>query len=224
MIEYAAEIWANRLSVKAVAKTIRRASRQGLLLATAAWKTVSQDALEVLSGIPPMDLIVRDRAELNRFARGETVEVGTQEFDADYETAGQLGSALRKRTLREWNSRWRSTKRPTTRSFFPGIHVRLKAKGTRERDTVAVLAGHGNFGQQLVRIGKNGDEKEFCQDYPGQINSAGHRIRACPHFAVARTALSEAGRRIPAQIWRLARSYCFTIRRRLRLSGNMPGS
>lgn len=149
--------------------------------------------MEVLAEIPPTDLLVRDRAELTKFARGEVVQVGQEEFDAECESAGQFRLALRKRILREWNARWQSSsKGPTTRSFFPSVQVRLKAKGTWERDTVAVLVGHGNFGQQLLRIGQENGAKEMCRDCPGQRDSAEHRIRACPHFEMARTVLSEA--------------------------------
>ncbi|CAH0391704.1 unnamed protein product [Bemisia tabaci] len=113
-----------------------------------------------------MDLLVRDRAEQTKFAHGEVVQVGQGEFDVEYETAGQLRTALRKRTLREWNARWQSsTKGPTTHSFFPSVHVRLKAKGTWERDTVAVLAGHGNFGQRLTRIGQSDGAREIRSEY-----------------------------------------------------------
>lgn len=52
-----------------------------------------------------MDLLVRNRAELTKFARGEVVQVRQEEFDAEYESAGQLRLALRKRILRQWNAR-----------------------------------------------------------------------------------------------------------------------
>ncbi|CAH0392107.1 unnamed protein product [Bemisia tabaci] len=98
-----------------------------------------------------------------------------------------------KRVARKKDSLLMVTK-PRAYQTIEDIHTSLNHKGTWEKDTVAVLSGHGNFGRQLLRIGMSPGEceREYCPDCPGQIDTVEHRIRACPYFDDARTAPSEA--------------------------------
>lgn len=64
IISYAAPVWAEYMLAHSTVKVkVLRAQRAALLAVTRCFKTVSTDALCVIAGVPPVDLVIWERAE-----------------------------------------------------------------------------------------------------------------------------------------------------------------
>jgi len=157
---YAAPIYAPAMEVGRWRKMLQRMQRGLCLRVTCAYRTVSSDAAEVIAGMPPIDLVVRER-------------------QARYE--GLDKAEARRRTIEEWQRRWeRSEKGRWTHRLIPDVRVWMAKEKTRgEPDYYATqaLTGHGSYRQYLHRIGKaESNECIYCE---GKLDDAEHTLFAC---------------------------------------------
>lgn len=114
------------------------AQRAALLQVTGAYRSVSNDALCVLAGQIPIDLLVEE-VEQRLLGHGEQ-QIGPKDK-----------SALRERTLVAWQVRWDvSSKGRNTYAVFPEVRERLRCKWLPVNHfTSQFLTGHGNFRWRL---------------------------------------------------------------------------
>lgn len=161
---YAAPVWCTALKKKKHVVAMERVQRKMLIRMSCAYRTVSNRALQVIAGILPMDLQVKERRLL-------------------YETKGENSSrgkaAIREEMLVEWQKRWDETTLVAqwTKRLIPNIGQWIMNK---ERQTdyylTQVLSGHGRFQNYALRMGKS--ENSICRYCPDE-DSVEHTIFHC---------------------------------------------
>ncbi|KAL0278094.1 UNVERIFIED_CONTAM: hypothetical protein PYX00_000003 [Menopon gallinae] len=128
IITYAAPVWAPLLAADRYLKIVNRSQRNALLLITKAFRTVSTEALQVVAGAMPMDILLRQREALYHHRRGEGNPTDTEK-------------SIRERFTAEWQQRWTSTpKGRHTFLLWPNAYT-----------------GHGRFNAKLHEHGIVGD-------------------------------------------------------------------
>ncbi|KAL0269069.1 UNVERIFIED_CONTAM: hypothetical protein PYX00_010805 [Menopon gallinae] len=128
IITYAAPVWAPLLAADRYLKIVNRSQRNALLLITKAFRTVSTEALQVVAGAMPMDILLRQREALYHHRRGDGNPTDTEK-------------SIRERFTAEWQQRWTST--PKGRHTF--------------RIWPNAYTGHGRFNAKLHEHGIVGD-------------------------------------------------------------------
>nr|CAI5820897.1 unnamed protein product [Callosobruchus analis] len=135
---YGAEIWADALMVQKYRKCLSSAA----LRVACAYRTVSETAVLVVAGIPPIDLLATERKMLyHRRKRGEVIN----------RTQG------RSITLEKWQERWEQE-----RDVGKWTHIlilRIEPWYNRKHEEISYylsqfLTGHGLFNAYLYRIEK----------------------------------------------------------------------
>ena len=183
---YAAAGWSDLLKGKARSKLIR-SQRMALLRVTKAYRTTSTEALQVIAGVIPIDLLVEIRARLHNKKR-------RRDEAPDEKTI--VGEALEK-----WQERWQTTpKGRTTFDYFASIKDRLENRWVRpDHYTTQFISGHGDFNGKLKSF--NLSELDTCEC--GEIETAHHILEDCPIFNEERqefrNALGELDRRWPEE-------------------------
>ncbi|XP_066261273.1 uncharacterized protein [Euwallacea similis] len=76
--------------IKKYAHMMLSVQRKALLRVICAYRTVSYEAVQVLAGIPPLDLLLEERMQLSTLPR----------------VTGEDRKAVRKETIRKWQERW----------------------------------------------------------------------------------------------------------------------
>lgn len=89
---YAAPVWSTALECNNKRKILEQPMRRVALRVASAYRTVSTQAILVVSGIPPVDLLARERAR-NHSSRGELDRAAKRK-----EARAQL--------MTEWQTRW----------------------------------------------------------------------------------------------------------------------
>lgn len=213
---YAAPVWYKAASVKNYTKEATSARRRACLRVTSGYRTTSSDAIEVLAGIPPLDLAAEERARL--FER-------LQERESP---RAQVKKEERQRTLEAWQHRWDvSTKGRWTHRLVPNIGVWLNRRhGDLDFHLTQLLTGHGCFRHYLHRFKL--DNEATCTTCPNSLEDAEHIIRICPRFAAEREILVETlGEAVTHEKlvglmlkstnnWKAVASFAATVMRKLR--------
>lgn len=162
-ILYGAEIWGSRhLKSKSLEK-LERAQRTALLRVTSAYRTTSNEALQVIAGTKPMALAIEERVEIRRMGPGAR-------------------KAVEDRTRRKWQAAWQNAQNGAwTRKLIPDIGPWLDRKqGHTDFYLTQALTGHGCFGTYLHRIGKTADERcWFCGE---DRDDPEHTLFLCERF------------------------------------------
>ncbi|CAK9834557.1 Putative 115 kDa protein in type-1 retrotransposable element R1DM [Anthophora retusa] len=169
---YGAPIWAPAIQKGENKKLAVRASRLCALRVASAYRTVSNAAVHVISGIPPMNLIARKRMQVYK----ECKEINGKDKDR-----------IRKRVKRtkdiemmeEWQREWEEIddKAKWTREVIPDIRKWLKRKyGEVDYYITQALSGHGAFNWYLKKFKKRSSEE--CR-YCGKIEDVKHVIFEC---------------------------------------------
>nr|XP_034194957.1 uncharacterized protein LOC117611140 [Osmia lignaria] len=125
---------------------------------------VSTEVLCVLTGFPPWDYLVRERARL--FDRYSKEIIGPEEQNRK-EIIKNIKTEEHERTMREWQEEWEvCTKGRWVYDIIPNVRE-WKAGDTPPLDfhTTQALTGHGCFSTFLKKIGKEEDAKcWFCDE------------------------------------------------------------
>ena len=185
---YAAVGWSDLLKGKARSKLIR-SQRMALLQVTKAYRTTSTEALQVIAGVIPIDLLVEIRAILHNKKRGR---------DEAPDERTIVGEAIEK-----WQERWQTTsKGRTTFEYFDSIKDRLENCWVRpDHYTTQFISGHGDFNSKLKSFSFS--EVDTCEC--GGIETAHHILENCPIFNEERqefrNALGELDLRWPEEKW-----------------------
>ncbi|XP_023216250.1 uncharacterized protein LOC111618865 [Centruroides sculpturatus] len=85
-ITYAAGVWYAAAQKVVIKKQVRSAQRMALLRLTRSFRTVSTDALLVIAGTPPIDLVLKEKANCYRWRRGLPLILDDQMESMEYET------------------------------------------------------------------------------------------------------------------------------------------
>lgn len=114
-----------------------RLQRMALLQVTKAYRTTSTEALQVITGVIPIDLLVETRARLHNKKKGLDEVRGERTI---------VGEAIEK-----WQERWRTTsKGRTTFEYFDSVKDRHENRWVRpDHYTTQFISGHGDFNSKL---------------------------------------------------------------------------
>lgn len=157
---YCVSAWGGLIRTKKEKQKLASASRLALLRICSAPYTVSTEALEVVSGVPPIMLFVR----------------------------GQVGALPSGELCTEWQRAWqRGQKGQWTRTLIPNIDPWIRRRcGEVDRFVCQFLTGHGVFRAKRWVMGQETDDR--CRAC-GERDTARHAFFECGSFAVERQAV-----------------------------------
>lgn len=163
IILYAAPIWTSCLKFQKYRKTLIKEQRKTLIRVCRAYRTVSDDALAMIAGIPPLDIKAEERAE----AFGKTEREREE---------------LKERTMNMWEERWRrSEKGAWTRKLIKDVRKWInRGHGELNYHMTQALTGHGCFGEYLHRFKKRSNPQ--CQSCGEPVDSVEHALFKCERF------------------------------------------
>lgn len=187
-IAYAVGAWGDRIGSRC-SRQILSIQRFMLLRITKAYRTVSTDALQVIAGIPPLDLVLQQLWRIAQYSRR-----GVRTFQ-DLDLPPQLTKAaairrIKQDTLVQWERRWaNSAHADITHTYFPTVTSRLAATWLRPHHALTqCLSGHGNFQAKLHSRGLT--DSPLCRC--GEQDTAPHAILQCHHLDDIRLDLQRA--------------------------------
>lgn len=173
---YAAPVWRDEIKKANQLRKMVAIQRKSLLRVASAYRTVSAEAVQVVAGFPPIDLMVAERCFL-------------------YKVGGRLAGnrrMARERTLKKWQERWERTegKAQWTKKLIHEISpwIKCKHKSTSYFFT-QFLTGHGSFSTFTHKIGKRADDQ--CHQCHSQ-DSPEHAFYECKRWKRERKKLVEA--------------------------------
>ncbi|KAL1447444.1 hypothetical protein WDU94_005421 [Cyamophila willieti] len=179
IILYAAPVWSRIMNIKRNQLKVCQVQRYMLLRVCRSYKTTSTEALQVLSGVPPMDLRLKERAQCYGLTKEEKDEI-------------------KAKTMQEWQARWSvETNGSWTRRLIPNIEQWvLRKHGNITYHMSQILSGHGCFQEYLRRFHIiNSGMCMYCED----IDTAEHTMFLCNRWTAERTrAEQDLGQRINA--------------------------
>ncbi|KAJ3617034.1 hypothetical protein MTP99_009165 [Tenebrio molitor] len=166
---YGAPIWEHAMKVERFRNYLKRIVRQNAARVSSAYRTASTEALEVIAGFPPIDLLVAERTRL-------------------YEEGRESRPAAREWLLQKWQERWQQTEKGAwTRKLIPRVKPWLERKhGELDFHLIQALTGHGCFAAFLHRIGKQQDDGCW---YCGVSDDAEHTLFVCEKWDHERLSL-----------------------------------
>ena len=174
---YGAEIWAESLKRKMYCKHMTAVQRKGALRVTSAYRTVSEPAILVLAGSPPIHLLAQERRVI--YLRGLKTP------------RSQAAKEARKETLRIWQQTWEQESRGKwTRTLIKNIEPWVNRKhGELNYYLTQFLTGHGCFNEYLKKMGIR--QFESCQYCTSVNEDVYHTFFVCPRWAIERTQLRQ---------------------------------
>ncbi|KAI5735555.1 hypothetical protein M8J77_020038 [Diaphorina citri] len=170
IILYAAPVWVPSLRFKKYREVLIREQRKTLIRVCRAYRTVSNEALTVIAGIPPLDLKAEERA--SSFGKSEREREG-----------------MRDATMTRWQERWnRTEKGQWTRKLIRDVKAWTNRRhGEVNYHMTQVLSGHGCFGEYLYRFKKRTSSLcEVCQE---KEDTPEHTLFECEKWKEAREEL-----------------------------------
>lgn len=186
IVLYAAGAWGDLMTITQ-AQSLQGHQRTALLKMARAYRTVSTEALQVITGRIPVDLLVKERRSLY-----EALHIGVRDEQPEAPRTTQheklaVKAALREQTMAEWNRRWtETTNGRQTYSFFQDVRERANMAWIEpDHYSTQILTGHGNFGHYLRRFNIQDDDRCAC----GSEDTAKHLLLDCPEYDAVRAQL-----------------------------------
>lgn len=119
---YAVSVWKNLVNIKDWQK-LKSAQRLALTGITSSYRTVSLDAVQVLAGEYPIDLVAKGRSAEYALRKSEDIRYGDIVFKADMNDKikrSNIRRTIRSLLLEEWQERWtHSNKVRDTFDYLP---------------------------------------------------------------------------------------------------------
>ena len=187
ILRYASPAWNRNLSYRQKRK-LATIQRMALLRVTRSYRTVSHEAVQVLGGGIPLDLLLREDLYRYNIKRDDLADLPANIRERICDDPRRWKMILREDTLEQWNRRWVTTPNGSTlRKFFPTIKSRLEKKWVLPDYWVSqILTGHGGFRAKLFKHGKNIDP--LCPTC-GVPETAEHILVACTSYEALRAKL-----------------------------------
>ncbi|KAL4122712.1 hypothetical protein QTP88_014995 [Uroleucon formosanum] len=191
---YAAPVWSEAVSLTVKAQTIlRRPQRVAALRTIKAYRTVSDEAAFVLSGMPPVDLMAEERARIKTRGSEDLLP------DDSPHTRSTIKKEERRTTIAEWQRRREGTiKASWTRRIIPSITRWVNRTTPRVPWTyhmTQALSGHGCFQGYLHCMGRAPSPR--CMHCPCGSDTAEHTILHCANWEGCRAELWERLGQLP---------------------------
>lgn len=185
IVLYGAPVWSSMVEqIPAYRNKLNQTQRKGLMRVISSYRTVSTEALQTIAGIPPMDLLAKERRLIYESGRGHDPQMRTE---------------IRTRTMTEWQDRWDQleSKAQWTKRLIPNLSRWVECKHREVGYFLTqFLSGHGSFRTFTHRIGKDMDN--HCL-YCGETDTPEHTVFQCPRWGRERESfLTQLGIRVDA--------------------------
>ena len=171
ILMYGAPIWRRVLRHKKYVDMVARVQRRLALRICSAYRTVSLEAIQVVAGVIPLELLAEERAE-------------TQEEEQPDK------NEARRKTIQKWQEKWNALrgKAEWTRRLIPTIDEWMSRQhGELNYWITQFLTGHGCFKQYLHRFGRA--EAGTCVYCVAAADTAEHAVFECPRWEARRITL-----------------------------------
>ena len=171
IILYAAPVWKKAAGHKKYRTMLQRVQRLLMIMISRSYRTVSTEALQVITGSIPIDLLIEERDLL---------------YQGERATRKAHKKEAREKTMKTWQKRWEKTtgKAEWTKKIIPDVAKWINRKhGELTYHLSQMLSGHGVFKTYLKRI--NRSENGNCWYCPGR-DSPEHTLTLCPEWAEIR--------------------------------------
>ena len=187
IMRYASPAWNQNLSHRQKSK-LATIQRTALLRVTRSYRSVSHEAVQVLAGGVPLDLLLREDMMRHMFKKNGSAGLPEHLKVRIDENPCKWKNIIRDDTLEEWNRRWVITpKGSTLRKYFPTVRSRLEARWIVPDYWISqFLTGHGGFRAKLHCHGMDIDP--LCPSC-GVPETAEHIIVDCTAFEELRAKL-----------------------------------
>lgn len=216
VLTYGIAIWADALQLQDARRKVASVYRLSALRVASAFRTVSEDAVCVIAGMLPPEILAKERRSLYRL-KGTTIETPEEQRVEE-----------RRKGIDQWQMLWdASTKGRWTHRLIPQVDVWLNRKhGEVNYYLTQLLSGHGCFRAYLYRF-KHDDSPE-CPTCKGVNEDAEHAFFVCPRFSGPRSAWETAleGPKLPEEVvsamlvseaaWEATSSYAAEVIKELR--------
>lgn len=150
---YGAPVWSAAMRVKSYKTRMEKVQRQALLRVASAYRTVSTNAVQVVTATAPIHLLAEERRYVHERGGGHLPAVRTE---------------ARERTLDMWQAEWDQCRMVAqwTKRLIPDIRPWVTCQHrTTDYFMTQVLTGHGSFGTYTKRIGKTEHHRcRYCDD------------------------------------------------------------
>ena len=173
---YGAEIWSDAVSQECRRKLLGKVQRTAALRVSSAYRTVSEQAILVISGSIPIDILAEERKKI------WILKNNSQNVSTD---------TVREETLQKWQSRWETSETGRwTANIITNVKVWMERKhGETNYYLTQMLSGHGYFQKYLHKMGKTGSP--ICIYDDKCIDDAEHTFFECERWKEERLILQQ---------------------------------
>lgn len=171
-ILYAAPVWADALAIKETKRRVTSVYRRSALRTISGYRTVSDEAAFVISGMIPIDILADEMKRV--YSRNEVSRLPNERRNVKREE--------RSNSLIIWQNRWDvSTKGRWTYRLIPDIATWIRrSQGETNYYLTQFFTGHGGFRYYLHKYGH--DSSPLCPSCPGVIENVEHVMFDCERF------------------------------------------
>lgn len=177
VLTYGISIWADTLEIQESWRKAGPVYRLSALRTASAFRTISEEAVCVISGTLPLRVLAEERRTLYQRKRSTTL------------SAEDLRTEERQHSITRWQQQWDAAEKGRwTHRLIPRIDVWLNRNhGEVNYYLTQMLSGHGCLRAYLYRF-KHDDSPE-CPSCPGVAEDAEHVFFVCPRFNPQRNKL-----------------------------------
>lgn len=190
ILKYASPFWFRNLTQRQ-RKRLASTQRTALLRVTRAYRSTSHEAVQVLAGVVPLDLLLLEEVTKYAYKREGSAVLSEHTRMRIIENPSKWKRIIREETVQVWNQRWVATpKGSTLRKYFPTVQSRLQANWILPDYWISqFLTGHGGFRAKLHSLGQDIDPQ--CPTC-GVPETAEHVVTTCTAFDTLRATLMRA--------------------------------
>lgn len=190
---YAAGAWFGQTKHTHVRRQLDSAQRFALLTISKACRRVSTTSLQVITGYPPIDLVITERGlnyllRTRKVVKSDIYEIPLTIQDMNKKQITEEKSKVHKKIYNVWQERWNNeTKGKTTHQFIPDVKF---AEENRKwfhpgRNITYLITEHGPFNNGLYKLNRNITRHcELCAD--DEIEDLRHVLFGCEQYAKLR--------------------------------------
>ena len=170
------------------ARKLDRLHRYTLIRISKGYRTVSTEALQVLTGNMPLSLEAKERYYKYKIRMKQAFTCGTMQYRPEDDVA-EAKEELHRQVIMEWQLRWQETdKGAVTKKFFPSVQERMENKNVQlDHYTAQFMTGHGDFRAKLRSFALSDTDLCDC----GQIDTSDHELFHCQLYEEERQLLKE---------------------------------
>ena len=167
-------------------RTLLSAQKYALMRVARAYKTVSVEALQVVGGEIPLDILAKEMHYKYKVRKKDAFRYEDINFEPEMRPSWAKGQ-LRRITMQLWQKRWdESTKGRITFEYFSNVSQQIKLRYLEVNHySTQFLTGHGDFKQKLKELNIVEDEECEC----GSVESCRHILEDCCRYNEKRTDL-----------------------------------